>query len=190
MWSHLAHATAVALAGLLLCAWGSPAAGPTPPPQAGPGARVLLGGDERPARAGLLLPLAMEACRHGEDFSAGMDPLLRRMLGYEDPTALKRITTIGEQGEFRWLFVPAIHCTGTEFVGHPAVTLVIVHTYDIDDFAWTATYYKTSLSGELVATIYGIYDEGRPQFMNIGVDDDTVQGEWEGEKTFWLRRVP
>ncbi len=190
MWSNLALATAVALAGLLLCAWGSPTVSPTPPPQAGPGTRVLLGGDERPAQAGLLLPLAMEACRRGEDFSAGMDPPLRGMLGYEDHTALKRITTIGEQGEFRWLFMPAIHCTGKEFVSHSAVTLVIVHTCDIDDSAWTAYYYKTSLSGELVAAIYGIHGGGRPQFMNIGVDDDTVQDEWEGEKTFWLPRVP
>ena len=88
--------------------------------------------------------------------------------------------------------MPASYCTGKEFVAHSAITLLLMRTLDADsdEPAWTAYYYKTSLSGELVGTVFAVYGAGQPQFMSVGGNDDRIQGEWENEKKFWLSDRP
>jgi hypothetical protein len=191
VWPILSRVAGVALAGMLMCAWDFPDASPVDPAPAAPGTRILAPHDER-VPGGPLIPLAIEACRHGMDYPPGMDPSLRRMLGYDRDTAFKRVVRQGDTGELRWLFMPATHCTGKELVGHSATTLLLMHAfeYETDDFGWTAYYFKAPLSGELAGFIYGIYGAGRPQFMNIGGNDDQVQAAWESEKRFWLSHLP
>jgi hypothetical protein len=114
------------------------------------------------------------------------------MLGDERDTAFKRIVKEGDHGEQRWLLMAATHCIGKEVGSLAGVTLLLAHAFeaDADEPAWMAYYYKASLSGELLGTIYGIHGDGQPQFMNIGVNDDKVQEEWEAEKRYWLSRLP
>jgi len=188
---NLWRAAGALLAGALSWPWAFPRASPADPPQAVPGTRILAR-HEQGVPAWPLLPLAVAACRHGADFPAGMDPSLRKMLGYERDTAFKRVVKQGDAGEPRWLFLPAAHCSGRELVGPSETTLLLMHAfeYEADDFAWTAYYFKAPLSGELVELIYGIHGAGRPQFMNIGGNDDQIQATWEREKAFWLSHLP
>jgi hypothetical protein len=114
------------------------------------------------------------------------------MLGYGRDMAFRRVVKHGAHGEPRWLFLPSMHCTGRELVGHSAPTLLFMHAfeYGTDDYAWTAYYFKAPLSGELTDFIYGIHGFGQPHFMNIGGNDDQIQAAWEGEKAFWLSHRP